>query len=488
MEKEKSSLRQRTEKGLFWGAINSGTTQLLNLLFGIVLGRLLTPAEYGIVGVLAIFTAIAADLQSSGFTQGLVNLRSPQKRDYNAVFTFNVSVSLAMYIMLFCAAPWIADFFHQPCLVEVSRVVFLTFLIASLGIAHGGYMAKNMMNREIAIIGFIALLASGITGVSLAFGGFGYWALAWQQVVYVTVINIGRYYYVSEWQPRLTADMSPVTKMAPFAVNILLTKIITTLSNNILVVIFGRLFPIAQVGNYSQAYKWDTMASAAVANTVGQVAQPVLFESSEGKEERQKRVFRKMMRFTSFLSMPLMFGLAIISREFILVTIGVEWADCVPLLQVLCLSGAFLPLYTMYQNLAISRGRSDIFMRLSVSQIVAQLIVILTTYRYGMFCMVCLYSALMVAWLLPWHIVTHKMIHYRWRELAADIMPYSTAAALVMAVSYMLTLPIANMWILLLSRISVAATLYCLIMFLIRNELLFECLNFVCKRKNEEGK
>lgn len=128
------SLKEKTATGLFWGAMNSGTTQVLNLVFGIVLGRLLSPADYGIVGVLTVFTAIAGNLQSSGFTQGLINLKHPTRNDYNSVFWFNVLVSLTVYAVLFFCAPLIAKFFHEPRLTTLSRFVFLTFLISSLGI------------------------------------------------------------------------------------------------------------------------------------------------------------------------------------------------------------------------------------------------------------------------------------------------------------------------------------------------------------------
>ena len=482
-EQNNQSLKQRTAQGLFWGAMNSGTTQILNLAFGIVLGRLLSPDEYGIVGVLTIFTAIAADLQSSGFTQGLVNRKRIDEKDYNAVFTFNVGMSAGMYAILFFASPLIAEFFHQPCLTIVSRVVFLTFLIASLGIAHGGYMAKRMMNREIAIIGFLALLTSGGTGITLACLGYGYWSLAWQQVAYVTVITLGRYFFVKTWRPRITLRLTPIREMAPFAMNILVTKIVTTLSNNLLTVIFGRLFPIHQVGNYSQAFKWDTMASSLVSNTVGQVAQPVLYESNAGNEkERQLRVFRKMVRFTSFLSMPLMFGLAIISREFILLTIGSEWEGCVLMLQILCLSGAFLPIHTMYQNLAISRGKSNVFMWLSLAQIVLQLLIILSTHRFGMTVMVCAYSLLIILWLLPWHFFVSRMTGYRWCDVAKDIVPFMLVALAVMAVTFLATTSLSSLYLQLALRIFMAAVLYATVMYIGKVEILNECIQFI-KRK-----
>ncbi len=478
------SLKQKTEKGLFWGAINSGSTQVLNLIIGICLARMLTNADYGIVGVLSIFTAIAGDLQSAGFTQALVNIRKPLHRDYNSVFSFNVLMSVTMYVVLFFCAPWIALFFRQPCLTEVSRVVFLTFVIASLGIAHGGYMTKNMMNREMAVIGAMALVASGATGILLAFLYRSYWALVWQQIAYIGVLNLGRYYYVRGWRPRLTLDFTPIKSMAPFAVKILVTKIINTVSGNVLTVIFGRLFPIAQVGNYSQAYKWDTMANSLVSNTVGQIAQAVLVEATDGdnvaenKDERQLRVYRKMIRFTCFLSMPLMFGLALVGREFILLTIGERWINCVILLQALCVSGAFIPVYTMYQNLAISRGRSDVYMWLNIWQIILQIIVILCFYRYGMFVMVCAYSAFMILWLVPWHHFAGRLICYRWVDMLKDILPFVIAAAVVMAGTYYATLTLQSLWLLIITRICLAAILYYIIMKVAGVKILKECERF----------
>ena len=413
------SLKQKTAKGLFWGAMNSGSTQILNLIFGIVLGRMLSPEIYSVVAILTIFVAIAGDLQSSGFTQALVNIKRPTDRDYNSVFSFNVVMSIMMYFILFLCAPLIAGFYDRPYLTEVSRVLFLSFLIASIGIAHGGYMMKNMMNKEMAIIGFIALIVSGATGITLAFLGKTYWALVWQQIAYISVTVIGKFFFVKEWRPRLTLDFGPVKQMAPFAMNILVTKIVNTVSNNILTNIFGKLFPDRLVGNYSQAYKWDTMANSLVANTVGQIAQAVLVEASpsdHSEGSRELQVFRKMLRFTCFLSMPLMFGFALVANEFILITIGDKWTGCVPLLQVLCLSGAFVPLYTMYQNLAMSQGRSDIFMWLNIGQIALQIVIVMLFYRFSMLIMVCAYSIFMILWLIPWHIFTGRLIRYRWTD------------------------------------------------------------------------
>ena len=473
-------LKEKTAKGLLWGALNSGSTQLLNLIFGIILGRLLTPAEYGIVGVLSIFTLIAGNLQSSGFTQALVNLKAPRNEDYTAVFWFNTLTSFVLYALLFLSAPLIAQFFHQPCLVEVSRFVFLSFVISSFGIAHNAYMTKNMMNRELAIIGAIALLCSGGVATFLAFYGFSYWSLAWQQIIYITVLNIGRYYY-TPWRPSWHFTFEPVRKMFGFSVKILITNIINTLSNNILTLLFGRLYPIKAVGDYSQAYKWNTMASAFVANAVGQVAQPVLASVKE-EHGRSVRVFRKMLRFTAFLSFPAMFGLAIISNEFILLTIGKRWLDAVPLLQMLCIGGAFVPFYTLYQNVAISNGRSDFYMFCNIAQIVLQLVIIAFFYHLGINTMVMVYTLFTIAWLFVWQWIAHRIIGLRFWEVIKDVMPTQCIALLVMATTYFVTLPLHHLLLLLICRILIATLLYAAIMKVLHVEMMDELLLFIKKR------
>ena len=473
-------LKEKTAKGLLWGALNSGSTQLLNLIFGIFLGRLITPAEYGIVGVLSIFTLIAGNLQSSGFTQALVNLKAPRNEDYTAVFWFNTLTSFVLYALLFLSAPLIARFFHQPCLVEVSRFVFLSFVISSFGIAHNAYMTKNMMNRELAIIGAIALLCSGGVATFLAFYGFSYWSLAWQQIIYITVLNIGRYYY-SPWRPSWHFTFEPVRKMFGFSVKILITNIINTLSNNILTLLFGRLYPIKAVGDYSQAYKWNTMASAFVANAVGQVAQPVLASVKE-EQGRSVRVFRKMLRFTAFLSFPAMFGLAIISNEFILLTIGKRWIDAVPLLQMLCMGGAFVPFYTLYQNVAISNGRSDIYMFCNIAQIVLQLVIIGFFYHLGINTMVMVYTLFTIAWLFVWQWTARRIIGLRFREVIKDVIPTLCIALLVMATTYFVTLSLHHLLLLLICRILIATLLYAAIMKLLHVEMMDELLLFIKKR------
>lgn len=461
--------------------MNNGTMQVLNLLIGIFLGRLLTPGEYGLVGVLTIFTLIAGNLQSSGFTQALINLKNPTARDYNSVFWFNIIASVIIYGVLFCCAPLIASFFHQPALVSLSRFVFLGFVISSFGIAHAAYMNKNLMNRQQALINCLALALSGVSGITLAFHGYSYWSLAWQQIIYITILNIGRYYVV-KWRPTLNIDFGPVRRMFGFSVKILFTNIINTLSSNILTFIFGRYFSIKQVGNFTQAYKWNTMANSFVANTLWQVVQTVLVAAGD-ERERRCRVYRKMMRFTAFMSFPLMFGLALVAEEFILCTIGDEWVGSVPLLRILCVSGAFVPFYTMYQNLAISSGRSDLYLWCNVAQIVLQVVIIFMFKPLGLTVMVMAYSAFIILWLLAWQAVARRLIGLRLRHTLLDVMPFLLISACVMAATYLCTCWISSRVVVLIARIAIAAALYVGTMRLFKPEILNECLAYL-KKKN----
>ena len=275
------NLKEKTAKGLFWGALNNGTMQVLNLLIGIIVLNRLTPEDTGLIGMLAIFSAIAGNLQSSGFSTALINEKEPTAQQYNSVFWFNILMGGSLYALLFLSAPLIAMFFHQPRLTDLSRFLFLSFFISSFGISTNAYLVKNMMNREITIVNLTALLISGSTAIVLALNGWAYWSLAWQQVVNSTVLILGRFYYV-KWKPSLKFSFDYIRQTFSFSMKILVTMIVNTVNQNLLTVIFGRLFRDARVvGNFFQAYKWASMAFQTVRGLVGQLAQPVLLSVRE---------------------------------------------------------------------------------------------------------------------------------------------------------------------------------------------------------------
>ena len=479
-DNDNQNLKQKTAQGLFWGFLSSGGMQLLNLVIGIFLARLLSPEEYGIVGMLAIFTLIAVNLQDSGFGVALINIKEIKHNDYNSVFWFNTGMTALLYGVLFLCAPLIAAFFHQPCLVNLSRFLFLGFVFSALGVVPNAVLNRKLMVKEKAIINLLALAISGIVGVTMAFHGFSYWSLATQQVIYNLVTCIGRY-AAARWRPTLQFDFSPVKQMFPFSYKVLLTYLLNSVNNNVLTVIFGRLFPANDVGNFTQANKWSTIAHWTVSGTLSQVAQPVLSRINEEKE-RQHRVFSKLMRFTAFMSFPVMFGLSFVAPQFIIAAIGDTWVDSVPLLQILCISGAFIPLYTLFQHLFLSLGKSDIYMWLNLAQILIVILTVLACSSLGITAMVIAFACVNILWMLAWQYFAHKLIGYNLMDLLRDLLPFIMISAGVIALTYMLTLPFHNLYILLVLRVLIAAVLYLLAMKLLRAKIYNECVEFLRSR------
>ncbi len=476
-----STLKEKTAKGIAWGAVNNGTTQVLNLVFGIVLARLLDTEDYGIVAVLTIFTALAGCLQAAGFSQALANLKPPTRRDYNAVFWFNVLAGFSMYAILFLCAPLIARFFDQPLLTDLSRLAFLTIPISALGIVPNAKLWIELRNREMALANIGALTASGCTGMWLAFNGYGCWSLVWQQIVYISACNVVRYYF-TRWCPKLSFDFGPICRMLGFSSKMLLTNILTVVSQNVQTFIFAKLLPIDVVGQFSQANKWSTMGHSFISNTMNQVAQPVLV-NADTEKGRQQRVFRKMLRFTALVCFPLMFGLAMVAHEFIITTIGSKWEPVVILLQILCLGGAFVPLHTIYQNLIVSKGRSDIYLLMATILIVLQIGVTLLLAPWGIKAMVTAFSLLNIFALGCWHIALQRVMTLSLLEVLKDTMPFALIAAMVMAGSYYATRAITPLWLLLASRVLLATVTYLAIMRLLNVTILKECLQLIVKKK-----
>ena len=470
------SLKDRTAKGIAWGAVNNGTTQVLNLVFGIVLARRLSESDYGILALLTIFTALAGCIQSAGFSQALANMRPPTRRDYSAVFWFNTIAGFSMYALLFLAAPLIAQFFHLPVLVGVSRLTFLCIPISALGIVPNAKLWIELRNRELAIAAIASLAVSGCVGIWLAYHGYGYWSLAWQQLLFIGLSSLMKWHF-ARWCPQLPIDLRPIRGMFRFSSKLLVTNMLTVVSQNVLTFIFGKLLPIGIVGQWGQANKWNTMGSSFIAGTMQQVAQPVLTQATA--HLRQERVFRKMLRFTAFLAFPLMLGLALVAREFIVLTIGAKWLPCVPLLQVLCVGGAFLPLHTLYQNFIISRGRSDLYLRCIALMIVLQISLTLALASHGIMAMVIAFSTLNVAFTFCWHAALRRVAPLSLFAALKDTMPFFMVALAVMAATWVATRWTDSLALRLALRIGIAGILYFTAMKLLHAKTLEESMSYV---------
>ena len=473
-----STLKEKTAQGLLWGGLNSGIQQLVGLAFGIVLGRLLSPSDYGMMAMISIFSLVATALQDSGFRTALTNIEHPKHEDYNSVFWFNIIMASSLYVILFLAAPLIGEYYHTPRVVPLCRYAFLSIVIASFGTAQSAYLFKHLRAKQQAEAGALAVILSSMTGVGMAFAGMAYWSLATQGLVYVGINTLLQWHF-SPWRPSIHGiTFAPVRRMFRFSCKILATTIMTHVNNNVLNILLGHYFTPRDTGNYNQAYQWNTKCYSLVQSMVAQVAQPVLV-SLNGEEDRQKDVFRKMMRFTAFITFPLLFGFGLVAKEFIVTAIGEKWLASAQLIQILCLSGATMPLSTLFSNMIISKGRSGTFFWCTFTLGLVQIATMIMIWPMGIRTMVIAYTLLNTSWLLVWLFFVRRLIGYGYWMFFCDVMPFALAAAGVMGVAYVATMPLSNLIALLISRFIIAVVLYYAVMKLARVKILAECERFV---------
>ena len=484
MSNETESLKEKTAKGLFWGGMNNGMQQLIGLVFGIILGRLLSPDDFGMIAMITIFTVIAVELQSSGFKTALANMEHPSDNDYNSVFWFNIVVSLGIYVILFFCAPLIARYYHQPALTPLCRYVFLSFVFSSFGLAQSAYLYKNLRTKQQAKAGMTAIIVSNIIGAVMAWKGFSYWSLATQSIVYVLICTL-MYWHYSDWRPKWHFDPEPIKRMFPFSCKIMFSSIFTQVNNQILNILLGRFFTPRDAGNYNQAYQWDYKCFNLLQGMVQTVAQPVFVDlKSDG--ERQLRAMRKLIRFTAFLSFPLLFGFGMVSHEFIVTAIGEKWSTSASYLQLLCIAGAFMPINTLLYNMIISKGRSDTYMWNTLALGLCQLVLMLVLYPYGVRTMIIGYVILNICWLFVWHYAVQRLTGYRLLSLLKDIAPFALCALGTMLLTAFITRDIQNLVLLLIVRIILAIVIYYIVMRVAGAQILKECMQFLLsKTKNK---
>ncbi|MCK9160421.1 MAG: lipopolysaccharide biosynthesis protein [Bacteroidaceae bacterium] len=479
----KQSLREETAKGLFWGGFSNGLQQLLNLVFGIVLARLLTRSDYGMVGMLAIFSAIASILQESGFISALANKKEVTSKDYNAVFWFSILCSSALYILLFFLAPFIADFYKIPELTALSRFCFLSFFISSFGIAPRAILFRNLKVKENTIIATTALICSGTIGIIMAANGFAYWGLATQSLIFVIIIVILNWHY-AHWHPTFHIDFTPIKEMFGFSSKLLLTNIFGAVNNNLFSVLLGKFYTKQDVGDFSQANKWNNMGQTFIIGMMNSVAQPVLAGVADDKV-RQLAIFRKMLRFTALVSFPVMFGLSLVSKELIVITITDKWLDSAKILQLLCIYGAFAPINNLFSTLIISRGHSTVYLINTIGLCLLQLLSACLAYPYGITTMIYFFTGINILWMFVWHYFVNREIHLSIKNMLKDISPYLLLSATLYILVYFITMGISNIYLCVISKIIIMSSLYFFILWKMKSVILKECIQFIISKKRK---
>jgi len=472
-----STLKQKTATGLFWGGFSSGVQQLIGIVSGIFMARILNIEDYGLYQMLLIFTAIASIIINSGFSIALTNKQDANQRDYNAVFWFTFFVGLFLYIVLFFAAPLIAEFYKEPALINMSRVLFISFFVGGIGTVSYTIMFKRMMVKQQAIIEITALLTAVCIGIFAAVKGLAYWALVIQSVVHISLASFLRF-WIAPWKPTWEFKLSPIREMFSFSSKVFITNLFVQINNNFLSVIIGRLFDKEQLGIYGQGKKWADMGNQFLGGMINSIAQPVLVQISNDKD-RQTGVLRKMIRFGAFVSFPLMLGLALIAKEFIVISIGEKWLPSVPFLQLFCIWCAFAYLLSIFTNVVYSHGKSDIYMKITILTGVLQLVAVLCLYPVGLFWMVIAYVGISFSALLLWQRYVYQLIGLKLRDILKDILPYLGITLACLLIAWVATRNIHNMYWLLVFKITISAFLYIFVMKMSRSVIFKESVEFL---------
>lgn len=477
-----SSLREKAARGFLWGGLNNGLVQIIGALFGIVILRHLAPDDYGKISMLMVFPALASILQESGFTAALCNLKEPTHRDYNAVFWFNIGVSALLYGALFFCAPLIARFYNDPSLLPLSRYLFLGFFISSWGTVQRAYLFIHLMNKESCIIALTSLVLSNTVGLLMVLAGFSYWGLATQNILFILIVAVMNWWY-SPWRPTLQIDMAPVRKMFGFSSKLLFTNIINTLSSQAFSFLLGKFYGDYTAGIYGNARKWDDMCANTINGMVTGVALPVLSKVRD-ERERYRLVFRKMLRFVSFVSFPCMLGMGFVAREFLLVVVGPKWEASAELLSMFSVYGAIFPLMTLYGQMVIGQGKSQINMWCTIGLSSLILIGLWAFHPFGVHTMVVYFIALNALWLLVWQFFALRLIRLSFWHAFCDVAPFLLLSLGSMAVAWTATRAIENIYLLLAGKIAVTALCYVGILWILRARILRESIDyFLHKRK-----
>lgn len=473
-------LKEKAARGFLWGGLNNGAVQVLGALFGIFLLRLLSPSDYGKIAMLTVFANLASTLQESGFMAALCNLKDPTHRDYNAVFWFNIMMGGSLYLLLYLCAPLIADFYHDADLLWLSRYMFLGFFITSFGTVQRAWLFRNMMNKQTCIIAIVSLVVSNVVGILMAWLGYAFWGLATQSLLFVSCMVLMNWYY-SPWRPSLHIDLRPAWQMFGFSSRLLLTNVVNTLSSNAFSFLLGKFYGAHSAGVYGNARKWDDMCSSSINGMLTGVAQPVMAQVRDNRE-RSRQVFRKMLRFVSFVSFPCMFGIGLISREFLLIFTGPKWEESAYLLSLLSIYGAVFPLLTLYGQMVISQGKSNINMYSTMALSSLILLGLVLLHSYGLYVMVFYFIGINVAWLFVWQYFAYRLIGLRLWEALSDVLPFLLLSAACMALTWWITRPIESLWLLLLVKVVLAAVFYVTAIWISGARIMRESVDYLLHR------
>lgn len=438
-------LKEKTAKGVKWGFIDNLFGTGIIAVVNLVLARILSPHEFGIMGMTAIFISLSTSLVDSGFSGALLRKKEVGEKDLNTVFYFNLLTAAALYLVLFFTAPLIAGFFGQPVLTGVVRVLSLSLIVTALSIVQKVILMRKLDFRTQAIISVVSSVLSGTVGIWMAVEGCGVWSLVVLQLsrlVFSTVIL----WLTSRWMPSFLFSSSSFREMFSFGGRMLLSAIISTVWTEVYSFVIGKAYTPSVLGQYSRADKFRNMVTSNVSTVMQRVTYPVL-ASIRDDRERQGRAYRKVIRTTVLITFSAVLGLAAVSEAFVLVLVGDQWIPAVGYLRILCLSGLFIPLMICSANILNANGDSGKTLRLEIMKTGLSVIPVLAGIFISIEALLWSTVAISAVSYLIYASVVAKSVDYPVKEQLADILPYFLVSAVMASVVFCISYIPMPQWI-----------------------------------------
>ena len=445
-----TSLRQKTVSGLSWSFIDSISGQGIQFIVGIILARMLTPREFGLIGMITIFIAVSESFINSGFSSALIRKKECTQADYSTVFFYNLTAGAIFFTILLFSAPAISGFFKEPELKPIIQVLGAVLIIDSATIIQRTILTKQINFKLQTRISVIAALGSGVMAIGMAYSGFGVWSLVAQRLC-KQAINSFLLWLWNKWKPIAVFSRQSFRELFGFGSKLLASGLIDTIYRNVYYLIIGKFFSAKELGYYTRADQFNALPSQSLTGVIGRVSYPIL-SSIQDDANRLKASYQQLIRSTMFITFTLMVGMAAVAEPMVVGLIGEKWKPAVIYLQMLCFTGMLYPLHALNLNMLQVKGRSDLFLRLEVIKKILAVPVIVIGIFWGIRVMI---AGMMLNSVIALYINSYwsgRMIGYPFRQQISDILP-SFSLSLAMAISvYLLGLiltyaPILNLLI-----------------------------------------
>ncbi len=475
------SLKQKTVRGMIWSGISSFSNQGIQFVIGLIVARILLPSDYGLIGMVTVFTAIISVFIDCGFSTALVRKIDRTDVDFSTAFYFNIIAGAVAYLIIFFSAPLIADFYDQPELTKLARFLGLNLFIGSLSIVQSTQYSIKVDFKTKTKISIISLLCSGSVGIALAYAGYGVWAVAWQFVVNKIVSTI-LFWFFSSWRPKLIFSKDSLHYMWSFGYKMVLSALLDTLYNNINQIIVGKVFSAKDLGNYSRARQFASFPSSNFTGIIGSVTFPIL-SSIQNDDARLERVYRKYLCLSAFIVFPCMVGLSVLAEPVVVTLLTERWLECVPLLQIICFSMMWYPIHAINLHLLQVKGRSDLFLRLEIIKKIIGVAILCITVPIGLvaMCVGGIFSSILCLVVNTYY--TGKLINVGfWRQMR-DLLPTLFLSLVMGAVVYISVLFIPSNIVKLFVGVVVGVIFYIVVARLFRMEELTDLFSLVKRKK-----